>query len=282
MDLKKDGCIKIQGFESKHALQALNAELDEIFRSPTINFSYGYIRISKICKAVPIPFVFIRSLNLINLVGRVVNIFEQHGIEKDTYYLSQIEIFSEEGDKRELAWHTDHSGKGLLAILYLMGGDRKAGGAQYMRGTHALEHAADLHFLDESTISKYQNSIVDLSGESGDLVLYHLKGFHSRHPTNQERRIVRLSFSPKNFKSSGSNSKYNADDFPVAISMLNQLSFSGVPDFLKANATTLPFKNVDTGHAFYLNHPFYVGTKELMSYAIRNFIFRVRRRFKLR
>jgi hypothetical protein len=272
-----NGFTKIKKFINEDFIHDLNFELDEIFKFATINYSNGYIRISNFTKGVPFPFIYIKSTNLMEFVIDVAECIQNQGVDLNKLTLSDIQIFSEIGDTQELAWHTDHSAGGILAIVYLRGGGKKSGGALFMKDTHLSEHDLNLHHLDKESIEKRSNLITDLSGDVGDMVLYHVNGFHSRHPLLSERRVIRLTFLPK-IKHSVKSFSY--DDFVFPLSSLTPRVSSYLPTLFKSYNESPTFTEINGGVSEYIAYPRYVGFYNLLHHFIHYNMQRVRRKLK--
>ena len=116
------GFAKIAGFVDDKFVSDLNTELDSIFKTATINGCFGYIKSSKYTKAVPFPFVYIKSANLMNFIIDVADRIQSQRRDSRELTLREIQIFSELGDNDELGWHTDSNLNAVLAICYLKGG----------------------------------------------------------------------------------------------------------------------------------------------------------------
>lgn len=261
IDLSDSGFKKIKNFIAGDFIKHLNHELDEIFKCATINYSNGYIKISNFTKGVPFPFVYIKSHNLMNFVVDVAEQIKKEGVDINKLILSDIQIFSEIGDNEELGWHTDHSAGGLLAIFYLRGGGKESGGARFMKGTHLLEHELNLHYLQKDKILQHEHLIEDLSGQVGDLVLYHINGYHSRYPLLEERRVIRLTFLPKIKQSTKS---FSYDDFVIPLSSLTPRVLNYLPVLFKTYNQTPSFTEVNGGVSEYIIYPRYIGLANLV------------------
>ena len=82
------GYKKINQFLTEDTLSLINSEILEIFKKPTINFSNGYIKIHPHTKAIPFPFIYIRSTNLIEIAIDVYDKIIESGLSNDSSALS--------------------------------------------------------------------------------------------------------------------------------------------------------------------------------------------------
>lgn len=259
MTLQANGYLQIRNFVNDKLIASLNNELDEIFKSPTINGSYGYIRFGKNIKAVPFPFIYIKSLNLMEMVIDIADRLNAESNSDNEYELRELSIFSEHGDENILPWHTDKNPGALLVLCYLRGGAAKSGGSLFMRGTH-IETYGPLHQLSESDISRYSDSLVDLSGQPGDVNIYYVNGFHSRHPVIEERRVIRIWFNQKN---NPNVKKMDYDDFGIPVSLLTTRVLKALPTLFRVHDNLPKFGDSYVGTSTSAWNPVYVGSGDL-------------------
>lgn len=273
MGFLQNGSQLKKEFISHEIVTKLNRELDEIFASPTINSSKGYIKTSNVVKTVPFPFVFIRSVNLLELAIDVADYYKSLGVDIAKYKLCELEVYEEFGDKKELGWHTDGP-NGLLALIYLQGGNQESGGSLYMNGTHLIDHGEGYHYLDKAERQKRASSLVDLSGQPSDMVIYDLNGFHSRHPTNKVRRAIRLLFSPVSVSLS------QFDDITLPVSSLTPRVLQAMPNLLTIRNETPAFSQIaEVFPNNYFVAPRFVGTANLLKYFVYHMSLKYRRKF---
>ena len=78
-------------------LGIINNELDAIFKKPSINFSFGFIRVDKTRKSVPMPLVFLRQYDLLALIEKIFALLKKNSVDfnQHDYRLSEVEIYSE-------------------------------------------------------------------------------------------------------------------------------------------------------------------------------------------
>jgi hypothetical protein len=249
----KRGFYKGKKIISTKDLKNLNQELDNLFAAPTINFSYGHIRVNKSLKLIPFPFSWIRNFDCLELAKTINNRLKNISqiFLKGEFLLASFNIYEELSDPNELTWHSDFTEDGILAIIYLKGGDEKSGAAQYLPGTHLLTH---LHFrpssLREVEALTVAHGKVNLTGNPGDIVFYRLNGMHSRYPIVNRRRVILASFFKKDGRSLLGNA-YKFEDFLLPISRLKNVDYDCLR-FLRANNKTKPFSDLDIGTSHFL------------------------------
>ena len=200
-ELAKDGVTLIPNFLSKEKLQLINAELDNLFETPSFNGSLGCKIMfkknsKKYLKKILIPELTVRSINLLELAVDINNFLLDHLKEKNNNNcLSALEII-EEINPVPLFWHTDNREGMLRAFIYLEGGNEESGAFEYMIGTHKREYFVE-HKLTDSQINKLSKTIITAKGGPGDLVIANTVGFHANKPRLKKRRIIRFEFHPK-------------------------------------------------------------------------------------
>ena len=250
MSFLNDGALLVKNFLDESTVENINREFNDKFQNQSINGSPGYIKISNKVLRLRNVFSDIESIDLIKMVVRISAIAQENGVNISDYRLSEIDAYSEQGDKEKLGWHTDHSDGGFLAIVYVSGGDHLSGGSLYGPGTHKQLHSKELHYLGPELLNSIRSNTLDLSGAPGDLVLYFLNGFHSRHPTLLERRAFRLLFYKK------TEPPENFDDFILPISILKK---NELPDILSPKCESYPREMANAGRLYLERCPPQIG-----------------------
>ena len=196
-NLRDEGVVFLPRFFDSNSLLQINKELDSIFKNNIVyNSNYsGCIYISKAHKEVAHPIKTINSINLLELSISVFKVIRASNpsFHLERYILTNIEIFSESKNHKELFWHTDQRRGMLRAQIYLRGGGKTSGGFKYMRQTHAVDHGVD-HKLTNPEIQSLNHLIIDMSGSPGDLVIFDSFGFHAKHLCFEERRTIMFEF----------------------------------------------------------------------------------------
>lgn len=274
---KEKGWLLIKSFLNTKSVKLLNEELLGLFREATINFSYGYIKVQPFTKAVPFPLIYLRSINLTELVIDTYLQIEKSGLMTHPVCLSDVQVFND-SDPKELPWHTDHSLGGILAIIYINGGGDRSGSARYIEGTHLKAHDKSMHHVSPTELAKYRDNdqIKMLEGSSGDLVLYHINGFHSRAPCNTPRTSIRLTFLPK-----GNEQGWPCDDIYIPTSAITEKVLTYLPTILKPHDRIPKFTEVDLGAIHYMRKPLFLGVLPVLRYLKREVLKILRRKIQL-
>ncbi|MCH9769344.1 MAG: hypothetical protein K0U12_00545 [Gammaproteobacteria bacterium] len=164
-----------------------------IILKPTINFSKGYINTSRGTKAIRFPFIYIKSINWMEVAIDAHKAIGRSGLAKVPLHLTDVQILCNK-DKKEVTWHADYSANGILALIHLKGGNIKSGCAQYMAGLHLTKHDKRRHHLTKREVKNMHNALNVLPGSPGGMKLYHINSFHSRKCYVDEQRHWTLCF----------------------------------------------------------------------------------------
>lgn len=195
---KENGFSIIRNFLDQKIINQLNLELDQMFNQILFN---GYNKGSIILdneysrEAIPSPCINIQSINLMETTIDIFNIVIDE-VKKKDYVVTNIMLFSEKNNSEPLKFHTDLRKGMYRAQIYLKGGQNKSGGFRYISKSHKLNHNIS-HELSRHELDKYRASIVDLTGSSGDLIIFDPFGFHGKYPCLDERRTIMFEFQPK-------------------------------------------------------------------------------------
>jgi len=246
-DFNSDGYFYHKSFLNLQDVSSILSDLNKVFSQPSINGSIGYNFVSKAVKKSPNPFVDITSFSTFRLLDEISKIVSLNGYDMGNYYLSEFNSLAEQGDSEALTWHTDKfkGGDAFLVLIYLDGGGIKSGGAKYIKKTHKLDEDITEHYITKDQLTLYKENIVDLSGDAGDLVCYNLNGFHSRHPTLDERIALRFLFLEK------SSDQNNFDDFIIPCHLLNK----SIPKTLLIREHAPNFKLASAGNLYFKENP---------------------------
>jgi len=216
--LGERGIAICPGFLTEPELEALNKEITDLLERPSINgaisgifHTRGYDH-----REVLFPASSIHSINLLELALDVRDLFvrEQPELASQNLKLTNLEIFSEEGNREPLFWHTDNRNGMVRAMIYLTGGEDRSGKFQFMVGTHKRDYYVE-HKLTDDQIKKLSHTIFDCSGAPGALMLFDSVGFHAKKVCIENRRTIMIEFQPEGAAYKKSNivfSSFNLSD----------------------------------------------------------------------
>ena len=190
--LEIDGLLRVDGFLDAHTLQRLNLELDRLFSVPLVNQHHkGAIWHSRILREISSP----SSISSLNFLELAVDVFHAAipPSRQSRMILTNFAIFSERSNRRSLPWHTDQRRGMIRAQIYVRGGTHESGAFLYMRGTQRIDHRVE-HLLAPDEIDRMNDTVVDCSGQAGDLIAFDSFGFHAKTECVQERRIIAFEF----------------------------------------------------------------------------------------
>tara|TARA_A100001011_G_C14221523_1_gene804576 strand:+ start:552 stop:1400 length:849 start_codon:yes stop_codon:yes gene_type:complete len=195
--LANEGIAIIKNFLKKNEIQKINKELDIIFSKISNNGSVFYIRANNNLKTVQTPSL-IMSINLFELAIKVFkeNIEKNSNLKIKDYRLSNIEIFSEKNNYRELFWHTDNRDNILRSTIYLKGGGKTSGAFRYIKNTSDNPLNSN-HKINLKNIKDYNNQIIDCNFNTGTLLSFNPIGYHAKYKCIKERRIIFFEFQKK-------------------------------------------------------------------------------------
>jgi hypothetical protein len=197
LDFEKDGIIVFDGFIEAISLSRINAELDKLMASASLNGSAGCVWLSNDYKTLAVPTYLLRSVNLLEIAIKIHDKFRHlPKYCKENYVLTNIEFF-EEKNTTPLIWHTDNRLGMLRAFLFLEGGRVDSGALKYMKGSHVRDYYVE-HELDLHRIHELQSTISIAEAREGSVVLADTMGFHSNQPRVKKRRVIVFEFQPKN------------------------------------------------------------------------------------
>ena len=192
LSLDEDGCLVIPVFFDPGRLARVNRELDLFFSAPSFNgLFYATVR-DRHVSSVTLP-TLLRSMNVLEVAVDVVEALQgaSPGFDRRDYFVMNIEVYSEKGNPKALAWHTDNTEGMITAQVYLRGGGPTSGALLYMRGTHRRDFHVS-HWLDAARVAELGDRIVSCGGAEGDMAVFNPMGFHARSACVQERRILRI------------------------------------------------------------------------------------------
>lgn len=212
MSLLTSGAIKVESFKNEQFISIADKDFTKAFARQSINGSPGYVIISDYVKKLRNCFLDLSEIDVIQIINDVSTEINRNGVDISLYSLSEIDALSEIGDKKKLNLHTDQIKDGILAILYIRGGDNTSGGGIYYAETHMETHPPGMHSVSPEHEKTIKHKELNLSGKAGDLIIYYINGFHSRYPTIRERRAFRLFFLKKDLD------PINFDDFVIPLS----------------------------------------------------------------
>ena len=193
------GLAIFPGILTSEQLSAINSELDELLRRPSLNGSVGSIDLNQTYeyKELMLPSLRIESLNLLELALGVRDLFffVSGSAQMMQYKLTNLELFAEEKNPDPLFWHTDNRETMIRGMIFLQGGQLDSGAFQYMVGTHRRDYFVE-HKLTDRQIAELKDSVHDCIAAEGSLVLFDSMGFHAKNPTLKPRRIIMFEFQP--------------------------------------------------------------------------------------
>jgi len=227
-DLFKDGVRIERGFLSSAIIETINRELDVLFEQPVMGTRYnGALKLDKHVKSISHP----TNLSSINVLELAIDIFDLVVplSKKDDYIVTNIEIFSEVGNKKRLFWHCDKRKIAYKALLYLKTSAASSGGLEYMWGTHTPEFAHTVERkLSSAEIDCLSRNIVDCSGVAGDLVMFDVFGFHCKKECVNERRALFFEF--QTATSNRSKAYININNQQLTQKVLSKLKYFRMGD----------------------------------------------------
>lgn len=193
-----DGFKITKNFLKSNDIEKLNFEIDQLDKNILFNgYSKGVVINSKVKythKVIYSPIINISSINLLEIsIDVFKNIFND---EKSDYILTNLEIFIEKKNNKELNLHTDNRRGMVRAQIYLKGGQNNSGGFKYIKGTNLYDKVVE-HNLSEEQIKNFKNEIIDLSGNEGDLISFDPWGYHGKNICIDERRTIMFEFQKK-------------------------------------------------------------------------------------
>lgn len=208
--LETNGFVLIKKFLNTENIKKLNLEIDQLSENILFNgYSRGVVFNSKVKyphKSIYLPIANIKSINLMEIS---IDIFRYiFNNKKNDYVLTNLEIFIERNNKKELILHTDHRKGMIRAQIYILGGKKNSGGFKYIKGSNLNEEVVE-HDLNEEEIEKFKDKIVDLSGDEGDLVVFDPWGYHGKNICTNERRSIMFEFQKKNHDYEKSSLTFN-------------------------------------------------------------------------
>ena len=214
---------------SGSTLGSLNEELDYYFSDVSINSSIRsqyYDRFTKIFDQTQ----FLQSVNFLELM---VDIAEQWKkiyphFDQENYILSRATIKNEEGSDGPILWHTDQKLGMFRNIIYLKGGDKDSGQFRFMVGSHREEH--DIEFaMSKKEMEDRQHLIHDCSAPAGSALFFDAKGFHSNYNRTKCRRVILLTWSPR--ESDWGSSRILISSSNLTPKVLNSIKYFVNPGF---------------------------------------------------
>ena len=189
-ELKKHGAYKFEGFIDTQTVFSVNRELDQIF----LKNNFGSIVIDHSLSRLIQPSRLV-SINLLELALKVYHaIFDSD----DQYLINGVSVNQELNNPEQLPWHTDSRRAEIKAQIYLTGGAENSGGFQYLNGSHMLELSGK-HHIDSEFIHRNTDSILNLSGSPGDLIVFDAYGIHNKLKCLDVRRTIMFNFLPRSF-----------------------------------------------------------------------------------
>ncbi len=199
MDFLSDGYLVSSEFISSDRIELLNEELDGVYAQRSHKGSCGYVRMSHNLRSVPAPAMNIESINLIELAVRAWDLCVQGGVpEAEDFILTNVQLYSEQGNPTPLFWHTDMRSGMIRAQMYIKGGRRDSGAFKYIRGSHLEEFPPNSHrFTDQEMADRIGQERVFDEGP-GTLIAFDSYGIHSKDMCMDERRTISFEYQQKN------------------------------------------------------------------------------------
>ena len=213
--MSKLKCFGSEGFKvtknflKNDLIKLLNLEIDELNNNILFNgFSKGVVVNSKVKyshKTINLPISNIASVNLMEVA---IDVFENIFNEKQDFILTNLEIFIEKNNQKEMILHTDQRRGMVRAQIYLKGGGKNSGGFKYIQGSNLHDKVVE-HDLNEEKIKSFEKDIIDLSGDVGDLVAFDPWGYHGKNICINERRTIMFEFQSKSTSYDKSSLDFN-------------------------------------------------------------------------
>jgi len=183
---------------SKDLLNSLNDELDYYFSDYSINgsvFCQHYDNATKIFNNTHL----LRSLNftelMLDLVEQWKKIYPQ--FDEENYILTCATIKDERNGPGPIAWHTDQHLGMFRNIIYLEGAKKDSGQFRFMPKSHRMEHDIPYH-MSPAQVKEHESMIYDCEAPRGSVIFFDAKGFHSNYNRVNQRRVILITFSPRN------------------------------------------------------------------------------------
>ena len=239
LNFNEDGLQVKYNFLSEKEISELKKECTELF-SNTQLMGPGYsVRLSKYVHEIPQPTVKLTSVNLLEVAIDIAEEIKKMGHEN--YKFAHVALYKEEGNPKELVWHSDMRNGGLIrAQICIQGGDLSSGAFKYCTSTHKI---ADGKFSPpEGYLEQNKDKIITCNKPNGSLFLINTLGYHSKCICVERRISLMFDFLPANYIVDTPNDC--ASDILLSSSRLSEkviknidLFKSGVTPFTKSNNT---------------------------------------------
>ena len=188
-----DGVEVLRGFIERGPIDGLCSELAPLFASPILNRRRNSsIWLQHGVKVAALP-TALRSLNLLEVSIEIRDLVARK-LDSDLI-ITNLEVMSDTAQKA-VFWHTDGRVGMVRAMLYVKGGASESGAFWYALGSHRVDHDID-HDLNAAEIATMQDTMVQCSGQPGDLVLFDSSGFHSKGNCCDERVVGMCECQPR-------------------------------------------------------------------------------------
>lgn len=246
LDLKQDGLQVKYDFLSNDTISKLRTECTELFAQTQLMGPHYSVRLSKNVFEIPQPTAKLTSVNLLEVVIDIAEEIKKLGYQD--YKFAHVALYKEEGNPKELVWHSDMRNGGLIrAQICIEGGDLNSGAFKYCRGTHKI---ADGKFNPPAGyLEEHKDDIVTCNKPNGALFLINTLGYHSKCACNDRRISLMFDFLPKNYIIETPNDC--ASDIPLTSSRLSDKVIENIELFRNGVSPLNKSVNTPDNYKFY-------------------------------